>query len=50
MKEYKKPEITILSFVSKQAISSGLSDWLATEEGKEFQDTGITSFETNSIG
>ena len=48
MKEYKRPEMIILSYVSKETISSGsLSDWL--EEQPDFSGSSIYSYDITSI-
>ena len=48
MKEYQKPSIEILGFVSKEAISADtLEAWL---NGKDFSDAGIVSYEVTSLG
>ena len=47
MKEYRKPEITILRFLSKDPISSNLQDWL---NEREFQDAGISAYSITSLG
>lgn len=47
MKEYLKPEIIALSFVSKEAISS--LDELADVLDGELMENGLTSYEITSI-
>lgn len=50
MKEYLKPEITVLSFVSKEALSSSLDglNLIAVPNG-ELAEDGLTSYEITSI-
>ncbi len=55
MRKYQKPEITILSFLSKEAISQSLNDWLATQPNLDagIQDAvganAIDSYDISSI-
>lgn len=48
MREYKKPEITVLSFLSREDISAdSLENWL--ESRPDFSDARILSYDVTSI-
>lgn len=48
MREYKKPEITVFRFLSREDISAdSLENWLASQP--DFSDAGILSYEVSSV-
>ena len=50
MKEYQKPKLAVISFVSAEAISAdALSDWLATQD-EALKDAPITAYSESSLG
>lgn len=49
MKEYQKPEIAMLSFLSMEAISAeNFSDWLASQP--DFSDAPVSAYSDTSLG
>ena len=49
MKKYQKPEITVLSFLSKEAISQSLEDWLAGQSAISADSELQNSIETYDV-